>query len=192
VDIRDKINGDIKSGRYKTQNFIEDVTRRYWGIILPMMKHQLQLSPYDNQDLLNSLMSMHELPGYYKERSNLAGSGVRGITPEDGHNIANRGGLVLVVRDGEASIMAPSEEPFPLVYKTDELMTTEKLKDFRGFDFYHIDPEEYARFNMKLEETGLSERDIHAKYGSKAAVDLSYAPNQNYNILHGLIGTMDV
>ena len=195
------IEGEIKTGKYRTlaygnveggayakcNIFTSDMAEKHWGVKLPRKKHQTHYNQYSkDQDWPENPMSAAELPKYYEKRADLMGSGVQKVTAKEGREIVNNDGLVLMVGLGHATIMAPNEKNWPLVYRIHDPWDRVKvgLKDASKYQFYHISPDDYNKFNAILEQIGLSERDVHAKFGENVSTEWSSDYNSKYELLH--------
>ena len=71
---------------------------------------------------------------------------------------------------GHATIVAPSQNPWPLIYRSDlsHRGTDERIKvgvkDLSKFEFYHINAANYQFFNKILSASGYTDNDIGSKF----------------------------
>lgn len=177
------IDEEIQTGRYNTERgvigsrsaylpttgminkcnlFVDDMAKKYWGVTLPRRKHSL-FATENNPDWPEMPMSAAPLHRYYETRSKLKTSGVEKVDHNQGREIANNGGLVLVLGGGHATIMSPSAAQWPLIYRSNlanrggDFRTRVGIKSPEYYDYYAVQPEEYNKFNETIKKAGVSE-----------------------------------
>jgi len=187
-------SGYDKDRYFKCNLFFSDVVKGLTGADVPKIKDERHpenptSSGGNKKDWPDNPMSAAAMENYYLERSNIPNSGVVSVTPEDGRKLANSGRVVLAVGKGHTTIMAPSKNPWPLVFRSDiqdrgeDKRTRVGLKDGgEGMGFYLINGDEYRMFDESLSKRGFSRKDVHSPYitNDKGKV---LGANENYNKL---------
>ncbi len=187
-------NPDPKKEYNQCNFFVDDIAKKYWDVKIPRLSDdKFQKSTTSAQgvkkDWPNNPMSAVSLEGYYRERDKLMGSGVKKISAEEGRQRANNGDLVLVLGGSHSTIMAPSEENWPLIYRQDmayrkgDKRTRVGMKNKEHFDYYAISPGEYKNFNKMLKRAGFVEKDIYVPYNLDSNDDY-VSRNERYEKLH--------
>ena len=190
----DKIDETINTGKYYSTNagyntcnlFVDDMTKELWNFSLPRVKNQAG-SHYSSKDAKaedwpENPMAAAELDNYYEERSKFSSSGVTEVSANDGKKAANSGYPVLVLGSGHATLMAPSADSWPLIYRSDKINTNDKrtrvgIKNQESFKYFRVDPQQYTDFNAKLEKKGFTDFDILSPYGRDS--DKEYTSNRD-------------
>jgi len=205
-----KVDERIRSGEYtrcegkdyyQCNLFTTDVAKDYFGVELPKMKDAIYghvAGEYTagevgrgvlKRDWPNKPMPAAEMYSYFKERSGLRGSGVSRVVAEEARKKATRGELVLMLGGGHATVVAPSENPWPLVFRSDlsnrgdDNRTRVGMASPDAGKFFAINPEEYENFTKLVRSSGMEEKDIFSPFLLDA--DGKYAGgNDNYDWLH--------
>lgn len=175
-NIFDEIDKEIQTGKYnltinkdgslypKCNQFTDDAVKKF-GVSLPryssMLKYYTRYGT--GKDVANRPMLAPALEDYYSGRSKIQGSGVTPVDSDTATQLANLGELVLVVGQGHATIAAPNDKPWPLIFRSDlygrngDKRTRVGIKAEK-FKYYRIEPETYENFNKKIKEIGLSDQ----------------------------------
>lgn len=172
-DIDKEIQKSIESGQYnsvgsgggydynKCNLFLDDMLQEHWGVKLPRIKHGAVFKTDLNWP--ENPMRASTLGGYLRNRKEVPGSGVIQVTPEIGKELTDAGNLVIAIDALHATIMAQSENPWPLIYRSDLSFRGEDKRNKVGvkpesyLKFFYIDPKLYNKFNEDLKDSGESE-----------------------------------
>ena len=193
----DKYNS--KKCGYNTCNlFLADTLKKHWNVDVPKMKDdQYQSIPTSSdgnkKDWPENPMSASVMTSYYKSRSEIKNSGVTEVSAEEGRKATNSGIPVVVLGSGHATIMAPSDESWPLIYRQDQAFSKDNrtrvgIKDKKAFKYYLLEPDKYESFNSTIKKLGFSEKDVFTQFNVDD--ELNYTgENQKYTDLRN---TMDI
>ena len=178
--IHQNIEESIRSTKYgrneeygyynKCNLFMCDVASKF-GVEIPKnrddMTYQENHSLGIHKDLPARAPFLHR---YFLKRSELPNSGVYRVGHDKISKLASMGGLVFVLGRGHATVAAPSDDPWPLIYRSDlsnrgaDKRTRVGIKNPEKLDYFFINPPQYNFFNKMLKTSGYSDYDIANKF----------------------------